>query len=267
VADVSASVLVVDDERNIVQLVRLYLAKEGFRVEAASNGREALEKVQQVRPDLVLLDLMLPEIDGLEVCRRLRKGNDLPIIMLTARDDDVDKIVGLELGADDYLTKPFNPRELVARVKAVLRRYEAGRTPSRLLRFVDLEIDLDRREVRIAGELIELRPKEFDLLSALARRPGVVYERERLLQLAWGYDYYGDTRTVDVHVTWLRDKLSTSRARIQTVWGVGYKLVDESQLPARKTKPERVSGRAGERESGRARERESGGTGKVGQES
>ena len=222
----AATILVVDDERNIVQLVRLYLSKEGFRVESASSGREALEKVQPVRPDLVLLDLMLPEMDGWEVCRRLRKQGDLPIIMVTARDDDVDKIVGLELGADDYLTKPFNPRELVARIKAVLRRSESGKAPARILRVADLDIDLDRREARIAGERVQLRPKEFDLLAALAGNPGVVYERERLLQLAWGYDYAGDTRTVDVHVTWVRDKISRSKAKIQTVWGVGYKLVD-----------------------------------------
>jgi DNA-binding response OmpR family regulator len=222
----AATILVVDDERNIVQLVRLYLSKEGFRVESASSGREALEKVQPVRPDLVLLDLMLPEMDGWEVCRRLRKQGDLPIIMVTARDDDVDKIVGLELGADDYLTKPFNPRELVARIKAVLRRSESGKAPARILRVADLDIDLDHREARIAGERVQLRPKEFDLLAALAGNPGVVYERERLLQLAWGYDYAGDTRTVDVHVTWVRDKISRSKAKIQTVWGVGYKLVD-----------------------------------------
>ena len=222
----AATILVVDDERNIVQLVRLYLSKEGFRVESASSGREALEKVQPVRPDLVLLDLMLPEMDGWEVCRRLRKQGDLPIIMVTARDDHVDKIVGLELGADDYLTKPFNPRELVARIKAVLRRSEAGKAQARILRVADLDIDLDRREARIAGERVQLRPKEFDLLAALAGNPGVVYDRERLLQLAWGYDYAGDTRTVDVHVTWVRDKISRSKAKIQTVWGVGYKLVD-----------------------------------------
>ena len=147
----AATILVVDDERNIVQLARLYLEKEGFRVESAANGREALEKVQSARPDLVVLDLMLPELDGWEVCRRLRKDSNLPIIMVTARDDDVDKIVGLELGADDYLTKPFNPRELVARVKAVLRRAAASQAPARVLRFVDLEIDLDRREAASRG--------------------------------------------------------------------------------------------------------------------
>jgi DNA-binding response OmpR family regulator len=245
-------ILVVDDERNIVQLVQLYLSKEGYEVEAAGNGREALEMVQARRPDLVVLDLMLPELDGLEVCRRLRREGDLPIIMLTARSDDIDKIVGLELGADDYLAKPFNPRELVARVKSVLRRSEASKTPSRVLRFTDLEVDLDRREAEIAGQRIELRPKEFEVLAALASQPGVVFERERLLRLGWGYDYYGDTRTVDVHVTWLRDKISHGRARIQTVWGIGYKLVDGAQLPARARRgtPEsrrRPSERQGER--------------------
>jgi DNA-binding response OmpR family regulator len=235
----ASTILVVDDERNIVQLVRLYLSKEGFRVESASNGQEALDKARSVRPDLVLLDLMLPEIDGWEVCRRLRKEGDLPIIMLTARGDDVDKIVGLELGADDYLTKPFNPRELLARVKAVLRRYESGKAPARLLRCADLQIDLDRREVLVAGQPVVLRPKEFDLLATLASRPGVVYERERLLQIAWGYDYFGDSRTVDVHVTWVREKISHSRARIQTVWGVGYKLVEgDSRAPASDGGPE-----------------------------
>jgi len=227
------TVLVVDDERNIVQLAKLYLRNEGYQVETASNGREALEKVKQTVPNLVLLDLMMPEMDGWEVCRQLRRDGDVPIIILTARTDDVDRVVGLELGADDYVTKPFNPRELVARVKAVLRRYEASRKPGRVIRFADLTIDQDRREFRIGERLVDLRPKEFDLVSTLAGTPGVVFERERLLQLAWGYEYYGDSRTVDVHVTWLREKLAASQARIQTVWGVGYKLVTADQLPTR----------------------------------
>src|ERR671922_686324 len=220
------TVLIADDEKNILQLARMYLVAEGFTVESAANGREALDKVRQVKPDLVILDLMMPEIDGWEVCRRLRKDSDVPIIMLTARGEDVDKTVGLELGADDYLTKPFNARELVARVKAVLRRYTAGKAPEKVLQVGDLRIDPERHEVYIGDRPIDLRPKEFELLTALARNPGVVFDRERLLKIAWGYDYYGDSRTVDVHVTWLREKLRDSSARIQTVWGVGYKLVE-----------------------------------------
>ncbi len=230
------TILVADDERNIVQLTRMYLTKEGFTVESAANGEETIEKVRQLKPDLLLLDLMMPGVDGWEVCRRLRKEGDLPIIVLTARDDEVDKVVGLELGADDYVTKPFNPRELVARVKAVLRRYNLGRTPTRVLEVGNLRIDPDRHEVTVGGQTVELRPKEFELLSTLAKSPGTVFDRERLLKLAWGYDYYGDSRTVDVHVTWLREKLRNSTARIQTVWGVGYKLVEateaETSMPA-----------------------------------
>src|SRR4030088_34951 len=220
------TVLVADDEKNILQLARMYLQAEGFTVDVASNGREALDKVRQGKPDLLVLDLMMPEVDGWEVCRRLRKESDLPIIMLTARGDDVDKIVGLELGADDYMTKPFTARELVARVKAVLRRYSAGKAPEKVLQVGDLRIDPERHEVTIGERPIDLRPKEFELLTTLARNPGVVFDRERLLKLAWGYDYYGDSRTVDVHVTWLREKLRESTARIQTVWGIGYKLVE-----------------------------------------
>ena len=219
------TILVVDDERSIVQLARLYLQNDGYRVETATNGREALEKVRSVQPALVVLDLMLPEIDGWEVCRRLRRESDVPIIILTARGDDVDRIVGLELGADDYVTKPFNPRELLARVKAVLRRASAVPRPPAPIRVGDVVVDTARREVSVAGRLVELRPKEFDLLCALARQPGIVFPRERLMQEVWGYDYAGDTRTIDVHITWLREKLSGSSTRIQTVWGVGYKLV------------------------------------------
>lgn len=225
-------VLVVDDERNIVHLAKLYLQQEGFQVESASNGPEALEKAQYLKPVLVILDLMLPQIDGWEVCRRLRERGDVPIIILTARGDDVDKIVGLELGADDYVAKPFNPRELVARVKAVLRRTERTALATRVLAFGDLHVDLDKREAQVGKRVLELRPKEFDLLAALARYPGIALDRERLLQLAWGADFFGDQRTVDVHVTWLREKLSGSNTRIQTVWGIGYKLVASEQQPS-----------------------------------
>ena len=223
------TVLVVDDERNVTQLVRMYLTADGFHVETAANGEEAIEKARSTRPDLVVLDLMMPEMDGWEVCRRLRTHSDVPIIMLTARSDDVDKIVGLELGADDYLTKPFNPRELVARVKAVLRRYQAGRKSTPLIELDGLKIDTDGREVRVAGRIVDLRPKEYDLLVTLARSPGVVFDRERLIHLVWGYEYVGDTRTVDVHIAGLRDKISGSSVRIQTVWSVGYKLVVKSE--------------------------------------
>ncbi len=225
----SSTVLVVDDEKNIVQLAKLYLTSEGYAVEAAYNGVQALEKVKTRSPDLVVLDLMMPEMDGWEVCRRLRAESNIPIIILTARGDDVDKILGLELGADDYVTKPFNPRELVARVKAVLRRYNSGEQLTRKLSVGDVQVDLDRREVTVAGKLVVLRAKEFDLLATFAKHLGIVLDRERLLNMVWGYDYLGDTRTIDVHVTWLRDKISASEnVKIQTVWGVGYKMVEAS---------------------------------------
>ena len=220
-------VLVVDDEPNIVELARMYLEKEGYRVESASNGATALEQIQTREPALIVLDLMLPELDGFEVCRRTRARSDVPIIMLTARDEDVDKIVGLELGADDYLTKPFNPRELVARVKAILRRSERSDRPNeRPLHVADLTIDPARREVSVAGEPIQLRAKEFDLLQAFAENKGIVLTREQLLNKVWGYDFYGETRTVDVHVAHLRKRLKGSRVSIETLTGVGYKLVD-----------------------------------------
>jgi two-component system alkaline phosphatase synthesis response regulator PhoP len=219
------TILVVDDEQNIIELARLYLEQEGFRVESANTGKAALDKVKAVDPALIVLDLMLPEIDGWEVCRRVRSNSDVPIIMLTARDEDVDKIVGLEIGADDYMTKPFNPRELVARVKAILRRSERAVTPGKVFRIGDLTIDPARREVTVAGQPIDVRTKEFDCLLTLAENKGIVLSREKLLELAWGYDFAGQTRTVDVHVAHLRKKISHSTAQIETVTGVGYKLV------------------------------------------
>ena len=219
------TVLVADDERHIVQLIKLYLSNEGFGVETASNGQEALAKINRLHLDLLILDLMMPQVDGWEVCRRVRRDSEVPIIMLTARADDVDKIVGLELGADDYVTKPFNPRELVARVKAVLRRTSQAGPTTAVVEVGDLRIDPARREVTVAGTEIKLRMKEFDLLLALARQVGVVLTREMLLSGVWGYDYFGESRTVDVHVTWLRSKIAGSTARIETVRGVGYKLV------------------------------------------
>jgi len=194
-------------------------------VESAYDGAEALAKIRSLRPALVVLDLMLPKIDGWEVCRRVRATSDVPIIMLTARSEDVDKIVGLELGADDYLTKPFNPRELVARVRAVLRRYERAAKPTRAIHIGQVTIDPARREVTVAGKPIKLRAKEFDLLLALAQHRGLVLSRNQLLDLVWGYDFYGSTRTVDVHIAHLREKLAGSDVVIETVRGVGYKLV------------------------------------------
>jgi DNA-binding response OmpR family regulator len=220
-------ILVVDDEVNILDLTRMYLEREGFKVEAASDGATALEKIRELKPTLVVLDIMLPEVDGFEVCRRTRAESDVPIIMLTARDDDIDKIVGLELGADDYLTKPFNPRELVARVKAILRRTE--RRPEERkhpLTVGDVIIDPARREVSVDGEEVDFRTKEFDLLLTFAENKGIVLTREQLLNLVWGFDFLGQTRTVDVHVAHLRKRLSSSRSvSIETVTGVGYKLV------------------------------------------
>jgi two-component system alkaline phosphatase synthesis response regulator PhoP len=219
-------ILLVDDEANIVDLARMYLEREGYRVEAAYDGAVALEKVEGLKPALMVLDIMLPEVDGFEVCRKVRIGSDIPIIMLTARDDDIDKIVGLELGADDYLTKPFNPRELVARVKAILRRSERAPRREGPIHVGDVSIDPASREVRVAGEVVDLRAKEFDLLLALVENRGIVLSREQLLNLVWGYDFYGQTRTVDVHIAHLRNRLINSqKILIETVTGVGYKLV------------------------------------------
>jgi two-component system alkaline phosphatase synthesis response regulator PhoP len=227
------TVLVVDDEPHIVELARLYLTNDNYDVEVARTGSQALAKFASVKPALILLDLMLPEVDGWEVCRRIRKESDVPIIMLTARSDDVDKIVGLELGADDYLTKPFNPRELVARVKAVLRRSSQAQPEppktSTCLEFGNTTIDRERHEVHIAGEKVELRMKEFDLLFTFVQHLGLVLERDKLLNLVWGYEYFGDTRTVDVHVAHLRDRLQNSTLNIETVRGVGYKMVLEEK--------------------------------------
>ncbi len=223
------AILVVDDEPNIVELVKLYLARAGYTVVPAHDGREALERFAQDRPALVVLDLMLPEVDGWEVCRRIRRESDVPIIMLTARSEDIDKIVGLELGADDYLAKPFNPRELLARVRAVLRRSAPAASPTAHsggpIVVGNTTIYPDRREVTVAGRHVDLRLKEFDLLVAFARNPGIVLERDRLLNVVWGYDFFGGTRTVDVHVAHLRDRLEGSDLSIQTVRGVGYKAV------------------------------------------
>ncbi|KAB2906265.1 MAG: response regulator transcription factor [Anaerolineae bacterium] len=219
-------ILLVDDERNIIDFASLYLRQEGFRLLSAEDGLAALDMVEKAQPDFIVLDLMLPKLDGWEVCKRIRARSDVPILMLTARDDDIDKIVGLELGADDYMTKPFNPRELVARVKAILRRTEPRRSSNENtpLRIQNLVIDPARRVVKIDDREIDLRTKEFDLLLTLAENKGYVLSREKLLEIVWGFDFYGETRTVDVHIAHLRHKLKGSQAIIETVWGVGYKL-------------------------------------------
>jgi DNA-binding response OmpR family regulator len=219
------TVLIVDDEPNIIELARLYLERDGYDVEGVTSGQDALSKYKTLNPDIIILDLMLPDIDGFEVCRKIRTQSGVPILMLTARKEDVDKIVGLELGADDYLTKPFSPRELVARVRAILRRYQVGVKPDEIMEMGNLRIDILRHEVTIAQKPVELRAKEFDLLATFVRNPGIVLSRERLLELVWGYDYYGETRTVDVHVNHLRNKIAGSGVDIETLRGTGYKMI------------------------------------------
>jgi DNA-binding response OmpR family regulator len=219
------TILVVDDEANIRDLARLYLEKDGYKVILAQDGAQALKLVQENELALIVLDLMLPEVDGWEVCRRVRADSNVPILMLTARDDDIDKIVGLEMGADDYLTKPFNPRELVARVRAILRRTVGTTSASDEVRQIgDVTIDPKSREVMAGETRVPLRTKEFDLLLTLADHPNIVLSRDQLLDLVWGYEFYGQTRTVDVHIAHLREKLGDSLA-IETVWGMGYKLI------------------------------------------
>jgi DNA-binding response OmpR family regulator len=219
------TILVVDDERNIIELVRLYLEKDGYAVIAAHDGREALILAERHDPDLVVLDLMLPELDGREVTRELRRRGDVPILMLTARGDDLDRIIGLEMGADDYLVKPFNPRELVARVRAILRRSDGAVSAGRPIEVGSLRVDPRRHEAYVAARRLELRPREFDLLAAMARDPGVVFTRDALLESVWGTDFPGETRTVDVHVGTVRAKLGPDGPAIETVRGVGYRLV------------------------------------------
>jgi DNA-binding response OmpR family regulator len=223
-AQSSQSVLVVEDESSIASFVALYLKNAGYSVRTAATGTEALNHVAAQTPSLIVLDLMLPDIDGIEVCRRIRKSSDVPILMLTARDEDVDKIIGLEVGADDYLTKPFNPRELVARVKSILRRSTPERKlESKEIRHGHLAVDAGRREVHVGDQEVQLAPKEFDLLWELLDHRGLVLTRDQLLERVWGYTFAGDTRTVDVHVRQLRRKLGDA-SPIVTVWGVGYKV-------------------------------------------
>jgi DNA-binding response OmpR family regulator len=227
------TVLVVEDESSIASFVAAYLKNAGYAVRTTPSGQEALRLVDAEKPALVVLDLMLPDLDGVEVCKRIRQKGDLPVLMLTARDEDVDKIIGLEVGADDYMTKPFNPRELVARVKAILRRSapERDKRESAVIRHGDLSVDAGRREVKVGETEVQLAPKEFDLLWELLDHRGLVLTRDQLLERVWGYTFAGDTRTVDVHVRQLRRKLGDA-SPIVTVWGVGYKV-----SPAREPAP------------------------------
>jgi two-component system, OmpR family, alkaline phosphatase synthesis response regulator PhoP len=217
-------ILAVDDEQNILELIKLYLTRESYQVETVSRGNDALPKVIQFNPDLVILDLMLPDIDGFEVCRQIRSKSKVPILMLTARKEDVDKIVGLEMGADDYLTKPFNPRELIARIRAILRRYQTGQKTGEIIELGKLRIDLSGHEAFIDNNRLQLRTKEFALLVTLAQNSGNVLSREKLLEVVWGFDYFGETRTVDVHINHLREKLVNSDVNIETLRGIGYKM-------------------------------------------
>ncbi len=234
-------ILVADDDEHIVELVSMYLARAGYRVETAFDGDQALRKTRDLKPALLVLDVMMPGPDGLQVCRTLRRRGDLPIVLLTARSSDIDKIAGLRLGADDYVTKPFNPDELVARVDTVLRRAGSGRPqrPPEQLHLDGLELDVAGRSAALDGRDVSLTPKEFDLLVTFARFPNVTLDRERLLDLVWGTSFYA-LRTVDVHVARLREKLKGSRLRIETVWGTGYRLATGARPErSRRARPER----------------------------
>lgn len=220
-------ILVVDDDQNICELLRLYIEKEGFEVRIANDGRNAIEIFEEQNPDLIMLDIMLPELDGWQVCREIRKKSQCPIIMLTAKGEVFDKVLGLELGADDYVVKPFETKEVVARIKAVLRRYGSNAEEQiKEVRYDKLSINLTNYELKVAGAAIDTPPKEMELIYHLASNPNRVFTRDQLLDEVWGFDYYGDSRTVDVHVKRLREKLEgiSDKWALKTVWGVGYKF-------------------------------------------
>jgi len=219
-------VLVVDDDINICEIIRMYLEKDNFRVTLCHNGKKALEEFKDKAPDIVILDIMLPGMDGWQVCREIRKVSSIPIIMLSAKDETFNKVLGLELGADDYMVKPFEPKELIARIRAVLRRYEHHEEAPLQLVFPGLVINKSNYTVKLNGNDLSLPPKELELLYFLASNPNKVFTREQLLENVWGFDFYGDTRTVDVHIKRLREKLEPGQHKwqIKTVWGVGYKF-------------------------------------------
>ena len=223
-------ILVVDDDANICELLRLYLTKEGYQVTVANDGEEGLEKFNQVKPDMVLLDVMMPRMDGLEVCRRIRKAGNTPVMMLTAKGETFDKVLGLELGADDYVVKPFDAKEVVARVKAVLRRTQGkndnAEESKKVVTYDKLEINIANYELKVNGVQIDTPPKELELIYHFASNPNRVFTRDQLLDEVWGFEFYGDSRTVDVHVKRLREKLEgvSDKWELKTVWGVGYKF-------------------------------------------
>jgi two-component system, OmpR family, response regulator len=223
-------VLVVEDDLNLLETLKYNLKKESYEVFTAADGEQALEVARMEKPDLILLDIMLPKLSGFEVCRILRKEMTSPILMLTAKVDETDKIVGLEIGADDYVTKPFSMRELIARIRAMLRRVkimESQPTEDKAIRIGDIQIDVDRHQALLSETVLDLKPKEFDLLAFLGKNKGLVFSREQLLEKVWGYDYAGDTRTVDVHIRWLRQKIENDPSNpkyLITVRGTGYKL-------------------------------------------
>jgi DNA-binding response OmpR family regulator len=223
----ATKILIADDDENISELIRLYVTKEGFTAITANNGVKALELFRSESPSIIILDIMMPEMDGWQVCREIRKTSNVPIIMLTAKGETFDKVLGLELGADDYMVKPFETKELVARIKAVLRRTDAKEQKAdKEIVFPKLEINLSNYELKIDGKITEIPPKELELLYFLASNPNRVFTREQLLEEVWGFDYFGDSRTVDVHIKRLREKLENVEAnwQLKTVWGVGYKF-------------------------------------------
>lgn len=218
-------ILIIDDDNNICELLRLYIEKEGYKVIIANDGKSALKIFEETNPKLIMLDIMLPELDGWQVCREIRKKSDCPIIMLTAKDEVFDKVLGLELGADDYIVKPFEGKEVVARIKAVLRRYDKH-DDLKEVNYDKLNINISNYELKVNGKIIDTPPKELELIYHLACNPNKVFTRNQLLDEVWGFDYYGDSRTVDVHIKRLREKLEdvSDQWSLKTVWGVGYKF-------------------------------------------
>lgn len=223
----NAKILIADDDRNIVELLRLYIEKEGYTTIIAYDGKQAISSFKNDNPDLVVLDVMMPEADGWQVCKEIRKTSEVPIIMLTAKGETFDKVLGLELGADDYMVKPFDTKELIARIKAVLRRYDTKEKVSLdEISYENISVNLMNYELKLNGEIVEIPPKELELLHFLASNPNRVFTREQLLEEVWGFDYFGDSRTVDVHIKRLREKIEdvSGNWTLKTVWGVGYKF-------------------------------------------